>query len=755
MSRPTAVAGSTAVLRPVLRTALRPVLRPALCAVLVALLAAGPAAAQTDTVEPGDPDASTAPAPEPVATLDALDGVVASGSEVRFAVLVAHPGTGVDGSVDGAADGDGTWERLEVVADLHAALGSRSAVRAALAGGVVPRRVRRAVETVEPAVPLGPGGLVRISGSVPLAGAALTGADTAVHPLRLRVLADGVEVGRVDTAVVRVGAPPAETLATTLVWPLAVPPARDADGTTIAVDASTRPGGSLDTLVGALETAVVEAPRAGVAPTFPVHLLEDLARRAADADPDADAGADAGGGPARAAALLERLRAVAAALPDGPLVTPYADADVARLLASRPSLRPSAARALRETPARTSALLGRATTAAVLLDGPRSPALLDVLPAATVVVPYAAIDAPDLALDEPLAEPVRTLRSPTGRPVTALVGDPYLTAALGAATRSAPADPVRAAQDVLVRTAMVHLEAPGRAGRTLVLLPPDGFDPDPRFAAELLARLADAAWLRPAGVGGTAAAAADAPAARLASTPVTGLPATLADALVATARDLELLVDTVDLDAGAGGPIPVGPRTLREASDELLRATSRRVGVVDALGVLARVRADVDAALGEVTIAVDDVTLTDREGTVPITLSHVGELPVRARVEVIGPAALTWPEGRVREVTFDAVAERSLELPVRSGATGRLPVRVRVTDPTGTREFAAVTVGVRATALAGPALALIGATVLVLLVVGSVRQRRRGLAWPQPASDVGTPGRDPQDPGAETTGARR
>lgn len=736
MRRPAAVAGPAAVLCAVLLAAVVPATRM-------------PAVGQTAEPSPGDPDVTAAAPTDAVVTLDALDGVVPSGTEVRFAVLVAHTG-------------DVPWDRIEVVADLHAALGSRSALRAALDGGVVPRRVRRAVETAEPVAPLGPGGLLRVNGSVPLAGTALTGTDTAVHPLRLRVLADGVEVGRVATAIVRIGAAPAETLATTLVWPLAVPPARDAAGAAIPVDAHTVAGGRLDTLLGALEGTVDGggdgAVEGAVTPTatIPVHLLEDLARRSVDDGP----------GATRAAAQLERLRAVAAALPEPPLVTPYADADVAALLASAPSLRPLATRALRETEERTAALLGRSTAPAVLLEGSRSGVLLDALPVRTVVVPYTALDAPDLALDEPLPEPVRTLRSPTGRRVTALVGDPYLTLALGTSTRAVPADPVRAAQDVLVRTAMVHLEAPGRAGRALVLLPPDGFDPDPRFADELLTRLAAAPWLRPAGVEGALAASAGArPAARLADTTVAPLPATLADALTATARDLALLVRTVDLDAddpgadpvddagdpGAGGAIPVGARTLGEASDELLRATSRRTGVAAALPVLAGVRADIDAALGEVTITVDDVTLTDREGTVPITLSHAGVLPVRTRVEVVGPAALTWPDGRVREVTFAAVGERSIELPVRSGATGRFPVRVSVTDPSGTRELATVTVGVRATALAGPALVLIGATVLVLLVVGSVRQRRRGLAWPPAGRDADPDGADvgstgPDDP---------
>jgi len=205
-------------------------------------------------------------------------------------------------------------------------------------------------------------------------------------------------------------------------------------------------------------------------------------------------------------------------------------------------------------------------------------------------------------------------------------------------------------------------------------------------------------------------------------------------------------VDTVDLSAGGGdGAIPVGARTLREAADELLRATSRSLrGPATAVDLLDGVRAGVADTLGEIVVTIDEVTLTDREGTVPFTLSHDGEVPLRTRVTLTGPAALAWTDGRVREVTFAAVDERAFEVPVRAGATGRFAVTVEVTDPSGTRVLAREVAGVRATALAGPALVAIGLVVLALVVIGTVRQRRRGLAWPPAAraaaleQDVGT-----------------
>jgi len=740
---------------------------------------ASPSAAQTDL--PVDP-ASDAVAR---VTLTAIDPVIGRGSippapddedEAPSSGLVDPAAvTGVNWSVLIEHTGPDPWGRVEVVAELHGALGSRSALRAALAGGSVPPTVQR-VSVSGPPGPLVPGGVMRITGVVPLAGAALTGTDSGVHPLRLQVLADGQPVARIDTAVVRLGSVPTARLATTLVWQLSSAPLRDPSGDpAAALDPLTGDGGRFSTLLGALSplverdgaTSPLRDLTRGVALVAPAHLLEDLERRAAvlpaaildddltgvpttpESGPDVDEAA------LRAAALLRRIRSTALALPSGPIVSAYGDADLSRLLVSGAALQPIAARSVLEGERRTLALLGRPSAAGVLLEAPVAPRTLDLLPNSTVLIPYAAIDAPDLALDVPLDDPVRTLRSPTGQTITAIVADPYLSVALGASTREVPSDPLLAAHEVLVRTAMVYFEAPGRQGRGLLLLPPPGFDPDPRFAAEVLGRLARAPWLAPSTPGEVVSAARESrEPARLATRAPEPLPSRLVDALTTTARDLEILVGAADTSADPApgtapdiapdtttesapdtpGPdpiIPVGDRSLAEAGDELMRATSTAFATdLDAaLALLDGVRAGVDAAFGQVRIALTDVTLTDRDGTVPLTLVHTGGVPIRVRVEVSAPAALTWSDGRVREVTLAVDAERSLEFPVRSGATGRFPVSIRVTDPTGARLLAEDTIGVRATAVAGPALAFIILAITVLTVLGTVRQRRRGVAW--------------------------
>ena len=646
---------------------------------------------------------------------------------------------------------DGAWSRIEVVAEVHGPLGSRSALRAALSGLTVPPVVRRLV-VLAGVDTLGPGGVVRIDGRVPLTGAVLSGTSSAVHPLRLQVLADGVLVGRIDTAVVRLGTPPLAPLSASLVWPLGAPPLRDAAGDVrAALDPLTSPGGRLDTVLTALEgggrtgdASAASGRRPGLAFAPAVHLVEDLALRAADV-PSAlvddvsgtaaslsvdDAALEAGlePGALRAAVLLRRIRDLTLALGDGPVVTPYGDADLTRLLASDPALQPLAARAVLEASRRIDVLVGRPQAPVVLLPAPVSPDALDLLLGETVLLPHAAIDAPDLALDVALGEPVGSLRSTTGRQLDAVVGDPYLTAALGTSTRATPGDPVLAAHEVLVRTAMVHLEAPGREGRSVLLLPPDDFDPDPRFAAALLAGFEAAPWLVPRGPAALVAAAEGARTPMLLAPDRPGaLPTRLVDSLLRTERGLELLIGATD-GVASDVPVRVGGRELRAANDELMRAVSRSYDgdTEGALALLGGVQAGVTTAFGAFRIAATDVTLTDRDGIVPVTITRTGGVAMRVRVEVTGPAALTWTDGRVRELVLAPDGTGSLEIPVRSGPTGRFPVVVRVTDPTGERVLTSETLSVRATAIAGPALGLLSVLIVMLLVVGIVRQRRRG-----------------------------
>jgi len=279
---------------------------------------------------------------------------------------------------------------------------------------------------------------------------------------------------------------------------------------------------------------------------------------------------------------------------------------------------------------------------------------------------------------------------------------------------------------------MVLLEAPGREGRALLLLPPIGFDPDPRFAAALLDGLARAVWLDPKGPTAVVAGART-PRERgvLVEVEAPALPPRLREALTSTASSIALLEGALDPTAPGGDArtVVLAERSLAQLGDELLRAASHAYDddPSGAVAHLEELRATVDAGFGTVALALTDLTLTDRDGTLPLSLTHVGELPLRLRVEVTAPAALTWPDGATRTLSVAAEEVVSLAVPIRSGSTGTFPVTVTVTDPTGTRVLVTGTVSVRATAVARPALAVISMTVLALTIAGLVRQHRRGM----------------------------
>ena len=721
--------------------------RRRLAGVLAATLvctALGTTTLPSDAQEPGADDATVdvlePPAPLRV-SLRALDSVVGTAvgrDAVTWRLLVENRGTT-------------TFDRVEVRVDLHGPVGSRSALRTALAGAGVPAQVRTA--TIVLPGSLTPGSATTVTGELLLVGLRLSSDIGSIHPLRFRVSADGQVLHRIDTAVMRLSTTPVAPLTASLVWPLNLPPARTGDGgVDPAFAAALVPGATLDTLVRTLERTggrdVTIAPAA--------HLLEDLdfvARSvpAEQSDLASDGTLDTGppamsapNGTAvvtptdaqrldaqRAAVLLEAIRRLMREAKAPPVSLPYADADLSGLLAAGTLGRGLAARAALQGPSRTGTLSGRTAMPVSLLPRAVDPQVLDLLDGSIVLLPSGALVAPDSS-DVPPGEPVRSLTAPSGRLLIGVTADAELTSAMGSGARGTSGDPLLAAHEVIVRSAMVFLEAPGRAGRTLLLLPPDGFDPDPRFAAALIDRAVAAPWLdlqSPVALV-VASSAPREPASLRGPEPGREFPPRLTGLLTETALALELLEAALDREAIAeqGLEVILAGQPLDRAGDVLLRATSYafRADVERAVGLLTGLRSAIDGAFGTIELNVNDITLTDRDGTLPILLRHSGGFPLQLRIEIESSAALTWPEGTVRTLTVGVDEDRALELPLRAGSSGSFPVTVRVTDTSGRRILATETLAVRATAVAGPALTGLGIVIAVLTAVGLVRQRRRG-----------------------------
>jgi hypothetical protein len=651
---------------------------------------------------------------------------------------------------------------LRLTVEVHDAVGSRADLRAALDGGPLGQPAHVHDTAVGSDGTLGPAQSTVVRDV--LSGPMLAWPDQpGVHPVRLALVRGTTVIASVTSAVVWLPEPPETPLPFAFVLPFTDVPWRTTGGSyPEGVDRGIQAGGRLDTVLGALE----RHPGSGVALAPAAHLLEALADRAdgfltversdsgnLESREQPSTGADA----VLAATVLERLREVAATLPFEPVSGPYADADLTALQAGEAPLPDLAAQAATDGRRRLQRSLGRSVDAATtVLYGAVAPAVLDLLPGEVVVLPYEATARPDPALGSDLGPTVAALRSPAGRRLLAVVGDPYLDAALSEPDPTA--GPVVAAQRVLAETALVHLTATPGGEDVLAAVPSLPWRPESRFLDVLLPALAEAAWLQPLPPSQLALAA---------SVPTTGtplelrgpaqtrFPGTLEAALATAARDLEAARNALPPDDRL-----IDGREAADLRDQLLRATSTwlsngAIGEADSL--VRDVQRAVDASFGDVEVAASGVTLTSDEGPVPITLHRARGGPLVVQVEVTSPGRLRFPEGSTSEpILLEAGGSETVAFPVAAVSTGSFPLTVRVTDPSGGRELARTVVPVRSTAVSGPALAGIGVVVLALLLAGARRRpdRRPPVPGPELEQDPPAPHEAP-DAEAEAAASSR
>jgi len=687
--------------------------------VLVAIAGTTPASAQTDV-----------PAPSVELTLTGLTAVLGPGSvptpeepgdllpypeELQVRVLVAN-------------DGETTLTAAQLVVEIHPPTLTRGLLAAALDGDLRGPALHVHTQPLAEDRPVEPGDVVGLIDRFPREDVDWADAAGGVHPVRIAVTLGTEILDEVVTAVVWLNGVPTTPLLTTVIWPLGTPPWRGPGGSyPSTVDRETRPGARLDRLIGAAERApsgvpVVLAPAA--------HLLEDLSDRsdgyvsqirtgAGNLEPRTVGPTDAGA--VEATSLLRRLRETAAVAPLSPVSSSYADAGLAALLAGDDVHTELAAIAAADGRRRLQLQLGVAVDGAThLVGGPIDEDVLDVLPGETLLLPAAVAELPALGADPELGPPVRTLRAPSGRLLTALIGDPYLAVALE--RPSSAADAVEAGQRVLAETAMAHLTAPRSSGRGLVLLPEQTWDPPGAVAEEVLLALDGVPWLRfvsptilateaqrsPSTVGLT-------PPAFETLSPALGAP------LSTTWTDLQAVIE-----ASPANTTRLGERPIEHLRDDLLRATSRwfqGAGEADATALVQDVRRVVDATFGAIEITAPTVTLTSDTGQVPVTLQRRRGGPLQVTVTLESQGRLLWPEGRTSEVIELSEGDtQTVSFATQAVSTGTFPVTVVVTDPTGVRELVRASSSVRSTAISRPALTAVAVLVGVLLLVGSLRR---------------------------------
>jgi hypothetical protein len=615
-------------------------------------------------------------------------------------------------------------DTLRVVLELYPAVRDRADLAAAFEGELSGQPQVKELLVREGAA-LEPGAIAGISEVFEHDEVDVWSEDGGVHPLRLAVVRGTDVLAQTVTAVVWVATPIEVPLLTSFVWPFDDTPWRTVQGAYLAeADRAIDAGGRLETLLATLE----RRPDAPIVLAPAAHLLEDLrdradgftalerqpdgsveAREIEPEDPEARRANDA----------LTRLREVAQRLPHPPVTGTYADADLLALTSA--GLTDLAGEAAVEGRRRLQQLLDRAPDAGThLVGGHLDPAVLDLLPGDQLLLPAGSV-APT-GPGGPGAD-LRPLRSAGGRLLTGIVSDPQLTSFLEG--RPGPGGPVADAQRIVAGSAAAYFEHPHVAGRTLLVLPPDGWAPSPELAPRLLDAFADAPWLEltTPDVVATSGYRGGQPIT-LADPADEELSPTFASALTEAGHALDAARAAVTPEA----PL-IGGRNPRDLEDTLLRATSRwyrGAGAAESDALVRDVRRAVDETFGDVEVASGTrITLTSDSGQIPVTLQRTRGGPITVRVEVASQGRLVWPDGRRSEPLelTDGVAQ-TVSFRTRALSTGTFPVTVRVTDPTGEHELERTTVSVRSTAISGPALSATGLAVLALLLAGALRRRR-------------------------------
>jgi len=627
-------------------------------------------------------------------------------------------------------DGDVPLSAAQLVVEVHPPALTRGTLAEALEGDLTSNPLHVHTELLRTERPLPARSFAGLTETITPEQVAWSDGPGGVHPVRIAVIRGTEVLDEVVTAVVWLNRVPQEPLLTAVVWPIDTPPWRTTAGTyPAAVDREVRPGSRLDRLVTALERGpstvpVVLAPAA--------HLLEDLSdrsdgyvalERAEDGTIERNPVEPSEPGASASTAMLRRLRDLADSLLRAPISSAYADADLAALLDGNGLQAELAALTASDGRRRLQRQLGVEVDGATHLVGDRiDDAVLDVLPGETLLLPAGTTSLPAIGSDPELGSPVRALRAPSGRLMTALVGDPYLEVALE--HLDDPAGAVVASQRVLAETAMAYLRAPATSERGLVLLPPRTWDPPAAAAEELLRALSEADWLQHAAPNRLATEGRRVGTALALATPELGA--------FDPAYTTELTAAWQGLDAAVAASPPeatrLGERPIEQLRDDLLRSTSRWYrdgGEGEAIAIVRDVQQTIRTTFGDVEVGSDSVTLTSDTGQIPITLQRSRGGPLLVTVTVQSQGRLLWPDGRTSEViSLDEGASQTISFPTRALSTGTFPVTVTVTDPTGSHVLVRDTLSVRSTAISRPALTGMAALVVVLLLVGSLRRRR-------------------------------
>jgi len=169
------------------------------------------------------------------------------------------------------------------------------------------------------------------------------------------------------------------------------------------------------------------------------------------------------------------------------------------------------------------------------------------------------------------------------------------------------------------------------------------------------------------------------------------------------------------LGVDGDGTDPVARAQVATAEAHLLLATSTALSRSAQEAHLAAVGAEVAGLVGAVSApAHETVTLTARDGTVPMTIRNDGEVPLHVVVH-LSSTKLEFPEGDAVPLVLQPGSTR-VDVPVRARTSGSIPLVATLTSPDGSLVLAELDYSIRSTAVAGVGVILSVGAALFLLV---------------------------------------
>ena len=329
-------------------------------------------------------------------------------------------------------------------------------------------------------------------------------------------------------------------------------------------------------------------------------------------------------------------------------------------------------------------------------------------------------------------------RSTTGLPLLAY--DDSLSSLLGRTTSAQ--ESVLSTQQFIADSAALLGELPGTSGRSVFVVAPRSFNPDPEAARRFFDTVQSLPWLTPSTTGDQLVAAGR--TAKTQAAPVTRptAPSTAGTTPVLTSARIAALERTLRTVRGVAQIRDDGDefaRTWTRAAEQLL-STRWRTAPTAWNTLSGRVTAATRQTTAAVKVSASTINFLADSGRLQITVTNDLDVPVeniKLTVEASNPRLQIDSQPSVLRIGPRSRA--TVNVSVTALAAGLVPLRTTLTTPDGTVVGQGADVQVRVTPTGNWVYLALGGVAALVLLLGIVRTVRR-----RPNRSTPGPGADPQ-----------